>query len=127
MVLFIVVVKGFHIGKNPRNKMPFIELNGRTITDSAVIIKQVSQYFGISLTITSNISFSISTILIAKKNNIYFDSLFRVCEFLNSFLMQCYFAGKDIDADLTLQEAAISHAVIHMLEDHFNWTMVYFR
>eukprot|EP01114_Cavostelium_apophysatum_P023760 TRINITY_DN9056_c0_g1_i1.p1 TRINITY_DN9056_c0_g1~~TRINITY_DN9056_c0_g1_i1.p1 ORF type:complete len:291 (-),score=53.92 TRINITY_DN9056_c0_g1_i1:805-1638(-) len=39
------IVKGEHFTKGPRGKLPFVELNGRIITDSALIIDKLSQHF----------------------------------------------------------------------------------
>lgn len=68
------------MGKNPRSKLPFVELNGQVITDSAIIISVLSGYF-----------------------------------------------DKNIDADLTKEEAATSLAIIRLLEDHYYFGMVYYR
>jgi glutathione S-transferase len=73
-------VKGYHLDKNPRKKLPFIELNGRVITDSTIIIEHLTTHF-----------------------------------------------EKDLDAGLTDQERAVSLSFIRLLEDHFYWTMVYYR
>lgn len=73
------IVKGDHMAKNPRAKLPFIEINGQVITDSGRIISYLAKNF------------------------------------------------KNIDSDLTPQEAAASLSIIRLLEEHYYWTMVYYR
>jgi hypothetical protein len=60
--------------RSKKGQLPFIELNGEEIADSAIIVKELSQRY-----------------------------------------------EKDIDACLTNDQKALSHAMISMIENHLVW------